>query len=114
MISFKASGPAMLAAAVAVAGFSATADAHKRSYKHSHGGSYCHARMEGRATGQGLFGLGTANARSAAVSDWADKVNARWGIYYANFSNARGVRWDCKKGAILQAKCVVIAMPCRR
>ena len=76
--------------------------------------TYCRERTEGEATGQGLFGMGTANARSAAVSDWADKVNTRWGIYYANFANARGVRWNCKKGAILQARCFVSAIPCRR
>ncbi|MEQ1715515.1 MAG: hypothetical protein ABL907_05960 [Hyphomicrobium sp.] len=114
MISLKTLTPVLLAAAVTMVGFAGDADAHKRNYKHKHSsGAYCHARMEGRATGQGLFGMGTANARSAAVSDWADKVNARWGINYANFANARGVRWDCKKGAILQAKCVVIASPCR-
>lgn len=73
----------------------------------------CRARTGGLATGQGLFGMGTANARSAAVSDWAEKVNARWGIYYANFDNARGVRWNCRKGAILQARCSVSAVPCR-
>ena len=32
---------------------------------------------------------------------------------YANFNKARSVRLDCKKGAILKAKCVVTAMPCR-
>lgn len=104
MFSLKRLAPAFAAAAIAAIGLSASAEAAPA----------CHGRVEGRATGQGLFGLGTANARSAAVSDWAEKVNSRWGIYYANFSNARGVRWDCKKGAILQAKCVVTALPCRR
>ena len=94
---------AALAAGIAVTMFAPGADA----------GTYCRARTEGWATGQGLFGMGTANARSAAVSDWAGKVNDRWGIYYANFHNARGVRWSCKKGAILQAKCFVSAIPCR-
>lgn len=92
-----------LAVGIAAAMFAPGADA----------ATYCRARTEGWATGQGLFGMGTANARSAAVSDWAAKVNDRWGIYYANFNNARGVRWSCKKGAIIQAKCFVSAVPCR-
>ena len=104
MISFKRVVPAVFLASMTVIGFAASAQAQP----------VCHGRVEGRAAGQGLFGLGTANARSAAVSNWAEKVNNRWGIYYANFDNARGVRWDCKKGAILQAKCVVTALPCRR
>lgn len=104
MIAFKRFAPAVVTAAVTLTALAASAQA----------APYCHGRMEGRATGQGLFGLGTANARSAAVSDWAAKVNGRWGINYANFDNARGVQWDCKKGAILKAKCVVTAMPCRR
>lgn len=74
---------------------------------------YCRERTVGSATAFGIFGNGTAQARSAAVSDWANKVNNRWGINYAVFSSARGVRWSCKKGAILQAGCVVSAIPCR-
>lgn len=111
MISNKGLVSALIATTVAATAFSAVAEARRYSPRHD---PYCHTRMEGQATGQGLLGMGTANARSSAVSDWADKVNARWGIRYANFANARGVRWDCRKGAILQAKCVVTAMPCRR
>ncbi len=95
---------AALTATAAAMVFASSADA----------ATYCRERTQGMATGLGLFGLGTANARSAAVSDWAGKVNDRWGIYYANFANARGVRWTCKKGAILQAGCTVSAIPCRR
>ncbi len=114
MFSTKSLSSAMLAAGVALIGFSGAADAHKRNYKHSHSApSLCHDRMEGRATGQGLFGIGTANARSFAISDWEGRVNDRWGYRYSSFSRARAVRWACKKGAILQAKCVVTAMPCR-
>ena len=94
---------AALAAGIATMTLAPVADARSR----------CGARTDGLATGIGLFGTGTANARSAAVSNWAEKVNAHWGIYYANFDNARGVRWSCKKGAILQAKCFVSAIPCR-
>ena len=112
MISFKGFSAAMLVGALTLAGFAAEANAHKRAYRHSHG-AYCQARVEGRATGQGLFGAGTAQAREFAVADWQSKVADRWGARYANFSNARGVRWDCKKNAILKAKCVVVAMPCR-
>lgn len=102
MISFNRARPALLAA-LAVTAFSGAVQA----------APYCHGRMEGRATGQGLFGLGTQNARAAAIADWQARVADRWGTRYSYFSRARGVRWDCKKGAILQAKCVVTAMPCR-
>lgn len=74
---------------------------------------YCYSRMEGQGTGQGLFGVGSQNARTAAIADWQENVANRWGWRYANFSKARSVRIDCKKGAILKAKCVVTAMPCR-
>lgn len=113
MIWSKSFASALLVAGAAIVGFSSVADAHKRSYRHSHSGPYCHDRMEGRATGQGLFGAGSAQARSFAAADWESKVADRWGSRYASLSKARGVRWDCKKGAILQAKCVVTAMPCR-
>lgn len=112
MFSIKSALSAAMMAGVAIAGFSTQADAHKRSYKHSHR-PYCQERMEGRATGQGLFGVGTANARYFAIADWESRVADRWGPRYANFSNARSVSWDCKKNAILKAKCVVTARPCR-
>lgn len=114
MISLRVLSSALVIAGVAAIGFSGTADAHKRKYKHSHSKApYCHARMEGRATGQGLFGAGSAQARTFAVAEWESKVQDRWGPNYASFSKARGVTWDCKKNAILKAKCVVTAMPCR-
>lgn len=103
------SSPKKAALAVVAAGIAAMAFAPAASARSS-----CGVRTDGYATGLGVFGMGTANARSAAVSNWAEKVNARWGIYYANFNNARGVRWNCKKGAILQAKCAVSAIPCSR
>lgn len=102
MISRQRVALAALAAGMATMSFAPVAEART-----------CGVRTDGYATGLGLFGMGTANARSSAVSNWAEKVNARWGIYYANFNNARGVRWNCKKGAILQAKCAVSAIPCR-
>lgn len=95
--------PALLAAAVTLAGLTVSAEA----------APYCYSRMEGRGTGQGVFGVGSQNARAAAIADWQYRVADRWGQRYAYFSNARSVRFDCKKGAILQAKCVVTAMPCR-
>lgn len=100
----KTTALAALTAGLATIGFASVADAR----------SNCGARAEGWGTGQGVFGMGTANARSAAVSNWAEKVNAHYGIYYANFNNARSVRWNCKKAAILQARCFVSAVPCRR
>lgn len=78
----------------------------------SEAASACKSRTDGFATGQGLFGMGTAYARSRAVENWAEQVQARWGINYANFNNARGVRWNCKPNAILQARCTVSAIAC--
>lgn len=112
MIFVKTLTPALLVAAVAISGFASEAGALRRNYSHSNG-SYCKARMEGRATGQGILGLGTANAREFARADWESRVADKWGSRYADFGHARAVSWDCKKGAILQAKCVVTAMPCR-
>ena len=77
------------------------------------GGNQCKGRIDGIATGQGIFGLGTARARQAAITDFEAKANTLFGASYGSFSRARGVRWDCKKNAILQAKCVVTASPCR-
>ena len=112
MISVKTLSSAAFVAAVTVAGYASDAAAHRTGYRHGHG-SYCVARMEGRATGQGILGLGTANARVFARNDWESRVADRWGSRYADLGRARAVRWDCKKGAILQAKCVVTAIPCR-
>ena len=99
------------AAAIALTAGMADADAHRRKAQHSHGGK-CYPAMEGRATGQGLFGKGTAQARAAARYDWESKASARYGDAYGNFDKASGRSWDCKKGAILKAKCVVVARPC--
>ncbi len=106
MILHKGLASALIAATVCTPSFSSAAETARNN-------PYCHTRMEGRATGQGLFGVGTQNARGFAVADWESKVADRWGQRYASFRHARGVQWDCKKGAILQAKCVVTAMPCR-
>lgn len=103
MLSFTRKVPALLAAAVMLASLTATAQA----------APYCYSRMEGQGTGQGLFGAGSQIARAAAIADWQDRVADRWGPRYADFYKARSVRVDCKKGAILKAKCVVTAMPCR-
>lgn len=98
------------AAAIALTAGMADANAHKAKYRHSHG--KCYPAMEARATGQGLFGKGTAEARNAARYEWESKATNRYGDAYGNFDKARGKIWDCKKGAILKAKCVVIARPC--
>jgi hypothetical protein len=75
--------------------------------------SSCKGRIDGVATGQGVFGLGSARARQAAISDWEQKATSLFGAGYGSFSRARGVRWDCSKLAIIRAKCVVTAMPCQ-
>ena len=73
----------------------------------------CKPRIDAIGTGQGLFGEGTENARAAAITNFESKAASRFGYRYGTFANARGVRWDCKKNAILQAKCVITASPCR-
>jgi hypothetical protein len=72
----------------------------------------CRARMSGQGTGLGVAGQGTATARSNALADWARQVQARHGVRFANTALARSVRYDCRQGAILEAKCVVSAVPC--
>ena len=72
----------------------------------------CQPAVEGAATSTGILGLGSARARVAAQSNWEINVEDKYGPNFANFSNARRVQWDCKKGAILLAKCVVVAQPC--
>ena len=98
-------------------------DAHPHRAKHSHHHHYvhkkkvhkgvgCQARLEGRATGQGLFGAGSAAARTAAQADWESKAATKYGERFSSLAKASLVRWDCSKNAILKAKCVVTARPC--
>jgi hypothetical protein len=72
----------------------------------------CRARMSGQGTGLGIAGQGTNAARSNALADWARQVQARHGARFANTALARAVRYDCRQGAVLEAKCVVSAVPC--
>ena len=72
----------------------------------------CQDAVEGAATSQGILGLGSARAREAAQSNWEINVEDKYGPEFADFRNARAVQWDCKKGAVLLAKCVVVAKPC--
>ena len=72
----------------------------------------CKARLDGIATGTGVFGLGSARARAAAIADFETKAANLYGANYGHFSRARGARWDCSKLAIIKAKCVVTASPC--
>ena len=108
-------GLAIAAAAIALTAGVTDASAHKRKRAHVHAAAAkCYPVMEGRATGQGLFGKGTAEAKSAARFDWESKATDKYGFEYGNFDKAKNARWDCKKGAILKAKCVVTARPCHQ
>lgn len=94
---------AAMAAAIAVSALAAgTADA-----------ASCKARVSGTGTGQGLAGIGSDNAKTAATVDWQANVRKRFGHRFANVGKAQGVKMDCAAGAILQAKCVMTARPCR-
>ena len=72
----------------------------------------CKGRMIGQGTGMGIAGQGTALARSNALADWGNKVRTKHGTQFANTATARSVKYDCRQGAILEAKCVVTAVPC--
>jgi hypothetical protein len=73
----------------------------------------CRSRMSGQGTGMGIAGQGTINARAAALANWARNVEARHGKRFADTAKGRSVRYDCRQGAVLEAKCVVSAVPCR-
>jgi hypothetical protein len=75
--------------------------------------SRCRAPVEGAATATGILGAGSAKARVEARENWKATVASLYGRRYADLWNARDIQWDCKKGAILLAKCVVVAKPCR-
>jgi uncharacterized membrane protein len=105
-------GLTIAAAALALTTGASGASAHK--HHHDHAGSKCYPVLEGRATGQGLFGKGTEQARAAARYDWESKSTNKYGFEYGNFDKSWGQHWDCKKGAILKAKCVVTARPCHQ
>lgn len=111
---YTSSKIAMAVAAGACALTAGIATAEARYGHHHHDGSKCYPVMEGRATGQGLFGKGTAEARAAARYNWESKASAKYGDAYGNFDKSRNQHWDCKKGAILKAKCVVTARPCHQ
>ncbi len=73
----------------------------------------CYSAVDGAATATGILGTGTEKARIEARRVWSATVENLYGPRYANFRNAVDRRWDCKKGAILLAKCVAVAKPCR-
>ena len=73
----------------------------------------CRAPVEGAATSTGILGTGSEKARIQARENWKYTVRNLYGPRYADFWNAQNKQWDCKKGAILLAKCVVVARPCR-
>jgi hypothetical protein len=97
-----------VAAAALIAGVG-TADARRKYWNPV---DACQPAVEGAATSTGILGLGSAKARVAAQSNWEYNVEDKYGPRFANLANARNVQWDCKKGAILLAKCVVTAKPC--
>jgi hypothetical protein len=73
----------------------------------------CRPALTGSATSTGMFGLGTQLAREAAIADFEQRASGAYGYRYGDFRRARWVRWNCKKNAILLAKCAVTARPCR-
>ncbi len=98
----------LLCTAVAVAAFTAAFATSAPAEA-----AVCRARMSGEGTGMGVAGQGTTNARVAALSNWARNVETKHGKRFADSAKAQSVRYDCRQGAILEAKCVVTAVPCR-
>ncbi len=106
MVSYKLT----LAVAAAALMSSIPAEAAKRKHRPL---PTCVAPLEASATGTGILGAGTAAARESARWNWEARAADIHGPRYSKFFRARNVKWDCKKGAILLAKCVVVARPCR-
>jgi hypothetical protein len=73
----------------------------------------CRPPVEGSASATGILGAGTEKAQIEARENWKYTAAQLYGRRYADFYNAQNKQWDCKKGAILLAKCVVVARPCR-
>jgi hypothetical protein len=96
------------AAAVAIAAGTGAALAAKK-WRETDG---CFPAVEGSATATGIFGQGSAKARVAARINWEKAAADTYGPEYASLGLARRVQWDCKRGAVLRAKCVVTAEPC--
>jgi hypothetical protein len=107
---------AVVGAALAALLVTTVADAHPhRRYKKKRTWNpiaQCQSSVEGLASSTGILGLGTARAREAARYDWETKAANAYGPSYGNLSMARNVQWDCKKNALVLAKCVVVATPC--
>lgn len=107
---------AIAVAALSAIGIASVSDAHphrKRHKKNWQTISECFPAVEGAATSRGILGLGSARARIAAQDDWETEATRRYGAAFGQLRYARGVQWDCKKGAVILAKCVVVAEPCR-
>jgi hypothetical protein len=100
---------AMIAATAGIAAAPSAADARPKKAP----ASTCKAPLRGSATGQGILGKGTAQARAAARYDWESRATRAYGDAYGNFDKSKGKSFDCKKGAILKAKCVVVSRPCK-
>jgi hypothetical protein len=105
MTSFKGSLLGVGIAAAMLTGLTAASDPADAQV--------CRARISGQGTGIGVAGLGTQNARAAALANWSAAARARFGARFANPSKARGVRYDCRSGFVLEVKCVVSGRPCR-
>jgi hypothetical protein len=73
----------------------------------------CRPPVEGTAAATGILGAGSEKARHEARENWSYSVAQLYGPRYADFYNAQNKQWSCAKGAILLAKCVVVARPCR-
>lgn len=76
-------------------------------------GDGCYELVEGIGSATGVFGRGTERARWLAQRDWERNASDRYGPSYGRFYRASDVNFDCKRPALLRARCVVTARPCR-
>ena len=72
----------------------------------------CRPRIDGEGLGSRVFGQGTGVARENAVIEWSHNATIRFGDKFSNIALAQQVRYDCGGGTVMQAKCVVAAIPC--
>ncbi|PPC98609.1 MAG: hypothetical protein CTY31_12675 [Hyphomicrobium sp.] len=72
----------------------------------------CYPAVEGIGRATGAFGLGTSRARAAARADWENAAARSYGPSASRLRFAQNIQWDCKRLAVLRAKCVVVAKPC--
>lgn len=100
-------GLALVASAMALSLSAETSQAQRWNTR-----DRCFPAVEGIGRATGAFGLGTSRARAAARADWENAAARSYGPSASRLRFAQNIQWDCKRLAVLRAKCVVVAKPC--